>query len=218
MADVISAQFAEAPTTPVYALLRNSEGKIWNGSAFVTYATVDYDDYPLVMTEQGSDSRHYTVAFPAVDRGRYNVVVLTQDSATPATYSEANDTPVGSERYDWGGDAAIVFPDNFDLLSINADGRVSILTGVIRGEAINNFEFFMASSADHVTGKTGLTVTATRSIDGAAFAACANAVSEVGGGVYKINIATTDLDGVTVLLKFTAPDADTRIIEIITTP
>ena len=74
----------------------------------------------------------------------------------------------------------------------------------------------LVASSDHVTGKTGATVTATRSLDGAAFAACANSATEVSGGIYKITLASTDLDADTVVLKFTATDADTRYVTIVT--
>ncbi|MBA3767789.1 MAG: hypothetical protein H0W99_12540, partial [Acidobacteria bacterium] len=43
-----------------------------------------------------------------------------------------------------------------------------------------------------------------RSIDGGAFAACANAVSEVSSGAYKITLAAADLNGDSITLRFTA--------------
>lgn len=82
--------------------------------------------------------------------------------------------------------------------------------------AFNNFTFPMVSSSDHVTGVTALTVTATRTIDGAAFAACANAVTELSNGFYKINLATTDLNGDNIDFVFTAPGADPRRVKIVT--
>lgn len=79
-----------------------------------------------------------------------------------------------------------------------------------------SFPFVMFDATDHVTPKTGLTVTAQRSIDGAAFAACANAVAEVSNGAYKITLAASDLNGTNILLKFTATGADPRHILIVT--
>ena len=86
--------------------------------------------------------------------------------------------------------------------------------GIKKNTALNNFMFLMVDSTDHVTGKTGLTVTAERSIDGAAFAACANAVTEVSAGIYKINLAATDLNGDVITLKFTGTAADARMVTI----
>jgi hypothetical protein len=87
-----------------------------------------------------------------------------------------------------------------------------------KNTALANFPFLMVDSTDHVTGKTGLTITATRSIDGGAFAACANAASEVANGLYKINLAASDLNGDTIVLRFTAAGADPRVILIVPQP
>lgn len=87
---------------------------------------------------------------------------------------------------------------------------------IVKNTAFTNFAFTLVSSTDHVTPKTGVTVTAQRSIDGGALAACANAVTEVGGGIYKINLANTDLNGNCIILSFTGTGADPRIFEIVT--
>jgi hypothetical protein len=78
------------------------------------------------------------------------------------------------------------------------------------------FPFVMVASSDHVTPKTGLTVTATRSIDGAAFAACANSVSELANGWYTITLAAADTNGSAIGLRFTATGADDRNIGVFT--
>ena len=85
-----------------------------------------------------------------------------------------------------------------------------------KNTALSAFEFFMVQSSDHVTGATGLTVTAQRSLDGGAFGNCANAVVEVGSGVYKIDLAAADLNAGVVTLKMTATGADARLITIVT--
>lgn len=89
-------------------------------------------------------------------------------------------------------------------------------SSVKKNTALSNFVFMMFDSADHVTPKTGLTVTATRAIDGGSFASCANSVSEVATGWYKINLAAADLNGDTIALKFTSTGADTTNIAITT--
>ena len=76
--------------------------------------------------------------------------------------------------------------------------------------------FLMVDSTDHVTSKTGLTITATRSIDGAAFASCANSATEVSAGIYKINLAAADLNGDVITLRFSGTAADDRFITIVT--
>ena len=93
---------------------------------------------------------------------------------------------------------------------------LSTTPAVKKNTALSTFSFFMRDSADHVSGKTGLTVTAERSIDGAAFGACANSVSELSAGVYLINLANTDVNGNVITLKFTATGADPTIITVVT--
>lgn len=63
---------------------------------------------------------------------------------------------------------------------------------------------------------TGLTVTAERSIDGGAVAACTNAVSEVSGGLYKIDLSASDLNGAVIALKFTASGAKATTYTVLT--
>lgn len=77
------------------------------------------------------------------------------------------------------------------------------------------FPFVMTLAADG-SPATGLTVTAQRSLDGAAFAGCANAVTELALGWYLITLAAADLNANTVALHFTAPTANPLPISIIT--
>ena len=88
--------------------------------------------------------------------------------------------------------------------------------GIKKNTALNNFGFVMRDSADHVTGKTGLTITATRSIDCAAFAACANSASEIANGAYKINLAATDLNGDFIIFRFTGTGAGDTFLGVST--
>lgn len=94
---------------------------------------------------------------------------------------------------------------------------VAITSNVKKNQALAAFEFVMTSSTTHIP-TAGLTVTATRSLDGGSFAACANAVAEVGNGVYKIDLAATDTNANTIMLRFTATGADNRLISIVTQP
>ena len=109
--------------------------------------------------------------------------------------------------------AAILAAVDTEVAAIKAKTD-NLPEGIQKNTQLAAFPFFMVDSADHVTGKTGLSVTAQRSIDGAAFGACANAVAEVGNGVYKITLAASDLNGDTITLKFTATGADACVIVI----
>jgi hypothetical protein len=76
--------------------------------------------------------------------------------------------------------------------------------------------FLMIDSTDDISGKTGLTVTATISKDGAAFAAATNSVSEVSAGVYKLTLTAAEMSADMIMLKFTGTGANTTFERIIT--
>jgi len=88
--------------------------------------------------------------------------------------------------------------------------------GIKKNATFSNFPFYM-ELLDGSPG-TGLTVTATRSIDGAAFGSCANSVVEMTAGAYKIDLAATDLNGGSIMFKFTATGAKPTIITVIPEP
>lgn len=103
-----------------------------------------------------------------------------------------------------------------DPPSVDSGGAVKIQSPVKRNTALANFTFLMVDTSG--IARTGLSVAAQRSLDGGAFAACANSPAEIGFGVYKINLAATDLDAVDVCLRFTAAGARDSIISILTMP
>lgn len=91
----------------------------------------------------------------------------------------------------------------------------SSASNIKKNTALAAFEFVMTDSTAHAP-KTGLTVTATVSLDGAAFAACANSAAEVSNGLYKINLAAADLNANVATLRFTAVGADDTFVTLIT--
>jgi hypothetical protein len=102
-----------------------------------------------------------------------------------------------------------------------AGGLTTSATGYIvlkKDTALNNFLVYMVSSVDNVTPVTGATVSGQRSIDGGAFGACANSVTEVGLGLYVINLATTDTNGNCIMFQFTATGCAINPIPVYTQP
>ena len=89
---------------------------------------------------------------------------------------------------------------------------------LVKNTALTNFEFVMIDSSDHVTPKTGLTVTATRSIDGAAFGAATNVVAEVANGIYKLDLSAADMNGDVITFRFAATGAQDTMVTIVTQP
>ena len=105
------------------------------------------------------------------------------------------------------------------LPTVDASNGVTLKTQQVlikKNAALSNFEFYMVSSTDHVSPKTGLTITSQVSLDGAAFTSTANTASEVGSGIYKINLAAADTNCTVGTLKFTGSGADPRVITFIT--
>lgn len=102
MAELLKVQHTTAALN-IYAVLRNSAGEVWNGSTFVTYATANLGDYDLAMTEQGTASRFYAVAMPAVAQGTYSVVAFVRAGGSPAE----TDTPIAVGQVEWSGTAFV---------------------------------------------------------------------------------------------------------------
>ena len=98
-----------------------------------------------------------------------------------------------------------------------ASGSLPAASGIKKNAALAAFEFVMTDLTTHAP-KTGVTVTATRSLDGAAFGACANAVAELSNGVYTINLAAADLNANVVTFRFTGTASDDLLATVITQP
>ena len=127
MADQI--QRATTTGATIYALVRDAAGKVFNGSAFETYLTANRGAYDLPMSEQGTASGHYAVAFPAsIPAGTYLVSVHNQAGGAPAE----GDAFVGSEWIEWDGAVFLarisVLPNLVlnDRVVNHADGTIKI--------------------------------------------------------------------------------------------
>lgn len=165
------------------------EGSVeWDGSAVLTPGAVTTNN----------DKAGYSLSLVGT-----NLIV------SPITTALADGTVQLNAAYDAAKTAAT--QASVDAVAADLPGRIT------KNVALAGFSFPMFDSADHVTLKTGLAVTATRSLDGGAFGACANSAAEIGTtGVYKIDLAATDLNANVVVLKFTGASADTNVITIVT--
>lgn len=87
----------------VYALIRNSSSRIWDGSSYVVYSTPDYTDYAVPMTEQGS-SGTYVGDFPSSSAaGQYSVTYKHQAGGTP----DDGDSSIFVIVYNWLSTVAV---------------------------------------------------------------------------------------------------------------
>lgn len=189
------------PNDLCYFLLRDTNANIWNNptNALVSYSAAGYSGYPITGTEQGGSSAYYVGSMPAgVPAGSYGVVMKQQISAFPAE----SDPTIDVGNIEWGG--SFVVP----LSSLATSGQLANLAPVrlARGTMIRNFEFYLVSSADHITPFTSGVISGQISRDGNAPTALqSGAFTEVGLGLYSLQALTSgDLLADTAGLVFTA--------------
>ena len=65
---------------------------------------------------------------------------------------------------------------------------------LLKQSTARNRAVFMTDSTDHVTGKTGLTLTITASKDGGSFSSITPTVTDLGSGWYKLALTTSHTD------------------------
>lgn len=162
----------------------------------------------------------YKVAGNATDSNTLGALILHAAASgadpTDMLFEVVAVNPRSAASYITGVNA-LAPPANWNLQLVDASGNVSLAGAPKKNAALGGFQFFLAKTADSLPA-TGKTVTATRSLDGGSFAPCANAVVEISGGWYKIDLAAADLNGNTVALQFSASGADSALFNLITTP
>jgi hypothetical protein len=94
----------------LYGVLRNDNGKPWNGSAFETYVTANLATYDLALTEQGTASKVHTLTFPTAITGAgwYSLAVYVY--AVDGTPAESDVGPVWMQDIYWTGSAVTPGP------------------------------------------------------------------------------------------------------------
>jgi hypothetical protein len=80
---------------------------------------------------------------------------------------------------------------------------------MLKQSTARNLMVFLTDSTDHVTGKTGATLTISLSKNGAAFASISPTVTERGNGWYNVALTTGNTDTLgDLVLRATASGAD----------
>jgi uncharacterized protein YoxC len=87
-------------------------------------------------------------------------------------------------------------------------GNYAPSKGIRKNTALSNFSFVMYDSTDHVTPKTGRTVTGTRSLNAGSFASITGTFTEIANGAYQLDSSTADTNADWVIWRFTASGAD----------
>lgn len=154
--------------------------------------------YHVVVSSITVDAQ--TVSFIAA---AFRIVSATRGMTGTALPAAAADAAGGVPISDAGG--------------LDMDGLAQSVADLIipkKNTALADIEFLMVDSADHVTPKTGATVTGTVSIDGGAFGAVAGTIAEVGSGIYQLDAAAADMNGASLTFKFAATGADTTFVVV----
>lgn len=186
-----------------YFVVRDRTARIWNGSgpgAFEAYDTTHYAGYPVSYTEQGVASAFYVGTFPAaIAPGIYSVSSKVQVGGSPAE----SDRTVGGQDYQWNGSATVPLTD---LANSGQLGQF-FPQNLARGRAISNFLFDLVSDTDGKTPFVSGTVSGQVVRDNGVFGPLQSGlVTEVGNGVYRVNLTSGDLLANTAFLFFDAAD------------
>lgn len=156
----------------------------------------------------GTSARGYGLNLAAPNSGQSGLLVSGNYTSAAANF--VGDSYTDGIRvtggYGWaGGIRANIKGDIYGSLNL----RFKKNTG------INNFMFPMFDSTTKQP-KSGLTVSASRAIDGNSYAPCSNSVAELSDGTYRINFSADDLNGDKIMFRFYATGADDQMVEIIT--
>jgi hypothetical protein len=120
---------------------------------------------------------------------------------------------------DWGGTAVGALPTNFSALAINSAGRVESQVPINKNVAYPNFMFVMRDSTTHQpkTGLTNANFTIKQEYIGTAVVAnLSGTVTEVGQGIYRIDLSAGELNGNCIGLIFKADGADVTVMTLYT--
>jgi hypothetical protein len=197
-----------------FALIDASDGSALTGATVTAQRSIDGGSQGActgTVNDKG-DGQYELAASQADMNGNDIGFLFTATGAIPVSISVVTTAgdPTDSVR---GGLTALpnaAAAATGGLATVDSANSVKGQFRVKKNVALAGFTFIMRDTAGDPA--TGLTVTATRSIDGAAPDPCANAVGEVttGGGRYKIDLAAADLNGNVVSVLFTASGAKAK--------
>lgn len=158
----------------------------------------DYNNTTATVTVEG------TWLVNPVDTDRILVVESSYGGGSAPTAAQVADAVWDEAR-----------ADHVSVGSFGEGVKVSSRVNMKKNTAFSGFMFTMYDSTTNLP-KTGLSVTAQRAIDGGGYAACANSVSEISAGTYKIDLSAGDLNGNCIKLKFTSSGALQQDFTVVT--
>lgn len=117
MLNQIQISYPEISNT-IYVVVRNTAGKVWNGSSFETWVDGSIGNYDVPCTYMGGNL--YSVDFPAsIPRGYYTIQIVIQAGEAPST----SDLPLDGALGYWDPDAGNLLPVRVDTLVEYSDGE-----------------------------------------------------------------------------------------------
>jgi len=134
----------------------------------------------------------------ATMRGTDGVDTATMRGTDSAALASVLGTPVGADI-------------SADIAAVKADTVIPE-----KNAAFSNIYVLMVDDTDHVTPKTGLTLTVQRSLDGAAFGAATGSAAEISNGMYQFDATAADMNADTITFRFSGTDADDTFLTIVT--
>jgi hypothetical protein len=184
-------------------------------------AQTDANNLPKVDLEDVGGSAlatHATGMVPADVRDLLGTAWLTPGTAgTPDVNTKLLGGTAQTGR-DVGASVLLSSGTGTGQVSLSS-GTVSLTTGqfiIKKNVALSGVTFMMTDTTG--TPKTGASVTAQRSIDGGALGACVNAVTELSAGLYKIDLAASDLNGTWITFVMSASGAAVNSFTVTTQP
>lgn len=214
---------ASAAGTLVHRAGLNLANDIPNGSTEYVYSgtgagqsrvTHDFDN----ATDTSSVSPDWTTT-PSTDS--LYVTLASPPQPTNAAALPSVSLPTGAIA------AATFAAGAIDAAALAADATTELQAGLLTATSANTTRyqknaasqkvfFTLVDSTDHVTRKAGITVTAQRSLDGAAFGSATGTVTEVGSGVYYLSASAADTNADDVVFRFTGAACDPVEVAVVT--
>lgn len=230
MSNELTYHSAADSGSTIDAYVENAVGDQWTGSAYEAPTDANVGNRAISIDEE-ENTGDFRGDMPtgSASAGMCCFIVRKRAGGAPAITDAVRGT---SPLFGWDGSAVVslsaIIADTNELQSDWADGgRLDLLidaikaktdlrpSGIPKNVALSNFPFLMIDSSDHLSPKTGLTVTAKISKDGGAFAASTNSSAEISHGVYDIDLTQAERNADVSTIKLTAEGADQRTITIV---
>ena len=201
----------------LYAVLLDSSGQAWNGSAFEALLAGNWTTYALALTE--ATAGIYFGDMPAAAAGEYTYLVYTQAGGSPAT----SDVVRSGGSLGWNGSAEIMLFDQIDSIPANVAAEFASVGVVPINEDGAVYEDLIEaiSGADSDTLETlsdqldAVSTLISAELSNTSDSTASGAISRTRGNTWSISATIGAITGYTSLwftVKHSKDDADADAI------